>query len=153
MWWALTTSSAARTVSVNPGVTANSRILHVQVLTGTDLVAPIGATVTGNRTTSGAFSQSLTSTAIGSMAWLVYFDGNGLAFPTASTGDTTVNGDNTVETMASMFQTALSATVGETMTIADTAPNTAQSAWAMAEILPPAPSGPKTIISPYSSFF
>ncbi len=137
IWWAVTTSSTSRTVAVAPGTSADNRIMIVKVITGTHLTVPIGATITGNRTTSGTVSQSITSTAIGSLAMMVYSDGNGSAFPTEAAGTSGMDGDFTAETMAIMWQTALSGSVGETMTIADTAPSTAQSAWAVAEIVPP----------------
>jgi hypothetical protein len=134
--WAYQETSAARTVTVNPGTSANNRILQVLVLTGGDGAGPVGATATGDTTTSTIMTQALTSTAAGSMAFAVYADNNGLAQPTAATGTTRHSANNTAETGAFLYQTAASTASGETMTIASTAPNSNQLSWGMVEILP-----------------
>lgn len=140
-WWARTSSSAARTVTLTLTSSTNtcSKFLQVVVVMNTNLTTPIGATNIGpaEDTTAGVFNQSVTSTAAGSMAFAAVADAAAAAIPTPGSG-VTLQGSyhQTDVTGAGLYKTAASSAPGQALTITTTAPATATNSWSMFEVLP-----------------
>lgn len=133
---AFAATSAARTVTMSSVTNIDHKIMQVMVFTGTALIAPFtGATKTGTSTT--LMNDSITSTAVGSWAWAMYSDLTGAAVPTPGSGVTVRSSDNSSETGAVLYHTALSGSVGEVDTISTTAPSSVGIVYCIVEILPP----------------
>ncbi|WP_255648979.1 DNRLRE domain-containing protein [Frankia sp. ArI3] len=138
-WWARTSSSAARTVTLTSSTNTCSKFLQVLVVMNANLATPIGATNIGppDDTTAGVFNQSVTSTAAGSMAFAAVADWNAAAVPTPGSGVTLQGSYHQSDlTGAALYKTAASSAPGQALTITTTAPSTATNSWSMFEVLP-----------------
>ncbi len=137
-WWAKTTGSSARTVTLHASNNVCTKFLKVIVLTGANLINPIAATNIGPATTAeGVLNQSVTSTTAGSMAFAAVADWNAAGTPTPGTGVTLAGSYSQFDaTGAALYRTAPSTTFGQTMTISTTAPTTATNSWVMFEVRP-----------------
>ncbi len=138
-WWAKTSSSAARTVTLTSSTNTCSKFLQVLVVMNANLTTPIGATNIGpsGNTTAGVFNQSVTSTVAGSMAVAAVADWNAAGAPTPAAGVTLQGTYNQYDlTGAALYKTAASTAPGQALTVATTAPSGATNSWAMFEVLP-----------------
>lgn len=140
-WVAPVGSSAAMTVTITTGTASGNRqqAVKIDVLTGVDVAAILGATGENSASTSGALSQAVTGTAAGSLAYVVWNDWQVASTTfTAGTG-CTVSGSSTCggnNNIALVRRTSPDGTNGGSQTVAMTAPSSNARNWVWFEVLP-----------------
>lgn len=142
-WWAKVTTSAAMTVTVTggSGIGGHGGALHVTVITGSDLVSPIGAHGKSGSVSAASIAQSYTAQASSGWGFLGVCDWDQKGAETAGTGCTLTNGGSAnvgLEiTYGFIRRSSADDSNGSSNTLNVTLPGTSTNlAWVYAEVLP-----------------
>lgn len=156
-WTASVGSSAAMTVTVTNGNsnTANDDLaVKVNVITGQDPVAPIGAHGKSGSASAGTIAQSYTGTAAGSWGFIVALDWDATGSMSAGTGCTLI-ATGTIPGIVSwgfLRRTTADGTAGGTTTLNATLGGTSTNlSWTYVEVIPAAsaaPAAPAVLLPP-----